>query len=88
MAGGAGHVGVAVRQREAGRAVIEFCSQPAVKGMACFAGLGELRRNVIWVGGLLEVGLVARNTGGREPLKLANGCALVAVFTLDRGVRA
>ena len=55
MAGSAGHIRVAIRQQEPGRAVIEFRSQPTVKRMARFASGWKLRADVIWIRGLLEI---------------------------------
>lgn len=90
MAIHAGNVGVPVSQRKIdwGRGVVHRGSQPTVKGVARFAGLRELRGNVIWVGGLLEVGLVARNAGGRESLILADGSPFVTILALHGSVRA
>ena len=59
VARGARNVGVAVCKEEARRAVIEFCSQPAIKGVAGLTGLGKLRRNMVGVGGFLKVLQVA-----------------------------
>ena len=59
VARSARNVGVAVCKEEARRAVIEFCSQPAIKGMAAITGLGKLRRNVVGIGGFLKIPEVA-----------------------------
>ncbi len=47
---GAGHVGVAIDQQEAGRRVIEFCVEPGVKTVASVAGGREFRACVIRIG--------------------------------------
>ena len=59
MAGGAGHVGVAVGQQETGSAVVEFGVQPGVERVAGFAGRRKIGRGVIRVGGFLEVAQMA-----------------------------
>ena len=59
VARSARNVGVAVCKEEARRAVIEFCSQPAIKGVAAVTGLGKLRRNVVRVSGFLKIPQVA-----------------------------
>ena len=85
------NVGVSVGQRKINRwgSVVQPGSpQPTVKCVAGLAGLRKLSRYVIGVRGFLEIRLVAGNTSRRESLKLADGGALVAVFTLGSGVRA
>ena len=87
MAGSARNVGVSVGQGKSGRAVVEFCSQPAIKGVAGVAGLRKLRRNVIRVGGFLKIRQVTRIAGRGQSQVLANRRALVAIIALHRGVR-
>jgi len=64
MAEGASHVGMALGQRESGRAVVELGIQPGVKRMASLAGGGELCGNVIGIDGFLKIRLVAGHAGG------------------------
>ncbi len=47
VAGGTGHIGMAIRQREPGGAVVELRAQPAVKRVAGVAGGRELCADVI-----------------------------------------
>ena len=63
MAEGASHVGMALGQRETGRAVVEFGVQPGVKRMACLAGGGELCGNVVGINCFLKIRLVAGHAG-------------------------
>jgi len=51
---------MAVRQQEPGRAVIELRAQPAIKGVARFAGSSKLRADVIRIRSLLKILQVAR----------------------------
>jgi len=60
VAGGTGHIGMAIRQQEPGRAVIELRAQPTIKGVARFAGTRKLRADVVWIGSLLKILQVAR----------------------------
>lgn len=86
----AGNIGVAVGQREIDRrgGVIDGRAQPTVKRVTSFAGLRELRGNVIRIRRFLEIRLVTRDAGGGQALELADCGALVAVFALNGGVRA
>jgi len=56
--------------------------------MAGVAGLRELRRDVVRVGGFLKIRQVTRIASRRQSQILANRRALVAVIALHRGVRA
>ena len=87
VAGGTGHIGMAIRQQEPGGAVIELRAQPAVKSVAGVAGSRELCTDVIRVRGLLKVLQMARSAGRRQALELAHGRALMAVLALHGGVR-
>ena len=55
VARGARNVGVTVCKQEAGRTMVEFCSEPAIKGVAAITGLGKLRGDVVGVGGFLKI---------------------------------
>ena len=63
VAGGAGHIRMAIRQQEPGRAVIELRAQPAIKGVARFAGSSKLRADVVWIRSPLKILQVARRAG-------------------------
>ena len=65
VAGGTGHVGMAIRQQEPGGAVVELRAQPAVKRVAGVAGGRELCTDVIRIRGLLKVLQVAGSAGRR-----------------------
>ena len=88
VAGGTGHIGMAIRQREPGGAVVELRAQPAVKRVAGVAGGRELCADVIRIRSLLVVPQVAGSAGRRQAQELAHCSALVAVLALHRGVRA
>jgi hypothetical protein len=79
---------VAVRQGKAGGAVIELGAEPGVEGMAGVAGLRELCGDVVRIGGLLKIGLMAGIALGREALELADRSALMTIVALHCGVRA
>ncbi len=88
VAGGTGHIGMAIRQQEPGGAVVELRAQPAVKSVAGVAGGRELCTDVIRIRGLLKVLQVAGSAGRRQALELAHCRSLVAVFALHGGVSA
>lgn len=60
-----GNVSVPIRQREIDRrgGMVYGGAKPTVKLVAGFAGLRELRRHVIGIGGFLEVRLVTGDAG-------------------------
>jgi hypothetical protein len=90
VASGAGDVGVAVGEREAGSTVIEGCAEPTVELMAAQAicgGEGRPSAGVIRIDRVLPVFQVARIALGGEPEELTYGRALVAGIALDGGVR-
>lgn len=64
VAGTAGHASVAVGEQETGRTVIEFCSRPAIEGVAGLASSWKVSRGVIGVDRFLIVGEMARSAGG------------------------
>ena len=51
------------RQRESGSRVVEGRARPRRGAMALLAGLGESSRDVVWIGGSLEVRQVAADAG-------------------------
>lgn len=87
VAGEARHVRMAIRQREPGGIVVKSRAQPAVRGVARFAGGSELRAHMVRIHRLLILLQVTRSASGREALILADGRALVAILALHRGVR-
>jgi len=84
----AGRVGVRVGEREANAGMVEFCVEPGVRPMASFAGRGETRGHMVWVGCGLKVLRVARVALGGETLKLSRGGAGVARFAVNGRVCA
>lgn len=89
MAGGAGNVRVPIRQQESGRAVIEPGVQPIVKGrVAGFAGRGEFGGDVIRIGSLLEIRLMAGIAGRGKAQVISDRRIFVAFLALNDGVRA
>ena len=56
------HRGVTIRQRKPGTVVVELRARPGIEGMTSFASRGEVRRDVIGVGGFLKVLKVTRGT--------------------------
>ena len=88
VAGGTGHIGMAIRQQEPGGTVIELGAQPVVKRVAGVAGGRELCADVIRIRGLLKVLQVAGSAGRRQALELAHCRAPMAVLALHRGVSA
>ena len=88
VAGGTGHIGMAIRQQEPGGAVIELRAQPVVKRVAGVAGGRELCTDVIRIRGLLKILQVAGSAGRRQALEFAHCRALMAVLALHRGMRA
>ena len=88
VAGGAGHVGVAIRKRKTGGAVVELRIEPGVERVAGFASRGEVRGRVIGIRGLLKIAQVAGHAGRGQSLELADGCALVTLFTRHSGMSA
>lgn len=88
MAEGASHVGMALGQRETGRAVVEFGVQPGVKRMACLAVGGELCGNVVGIRGFLKICQVAGRAGRRKPKVIPDGRILMALIALQDGMRA
>lgn len=91
VAGGAGHVGVSVRQQKSGRAVIECGAQPAVEFVAALAVAGGERRPsacVHWICGVLPILQVAGIAGRAQPEEYPRCGLLVALIALHRGVSA
>ena len=52
------------RERKAGAVMVELRVHPVAGAVALFAGLGEIRGDVVGIGGSLEILQVARYTGG------------------------
>lgn len=73
VATGAGNFGVRTRQRKRSVVVIERGRHPRAGVVADLAIRGEPGADVVRVGGLLEVGLVARDAGRAESGKHAAG---------------
>ena len=88
VAGSAGHVGVACREREPRRAVVEFRSQPTIRRVAGLAGGREVRARVIGIRSGLKVLEMAGDTLRGKTLILAHGGALVAFLARYSGMRA
>ena len=63
-------VGVAVGERESDRVVIEVGGLPRRRVVAKLASCGEIRRKVVWVGGLLIIRHMAPVAGGRSAFEL------------------
>jgi len=77
------------RQGETGvLQVVKVHSEPVIQVVALLAGGGEAGGNVARAGRALEVAAVARVALRRQPLKLADGRALVAGVTLQGSVCA
>ena len=89
MAVRTGNIGVAVGEGkiDGWRRVVHGGPQPAVKIVAGIAGPWKLRGYVIWIGGLLKLGQMTRDTIRGKTLKLADSSALVAILALYRRVR-
>jgi len=69
---------MATGKKESGGGVIELGVQPVIRTVAGFAQCGELRGDVIGIGGLSKVGLVARVARSRHGLETAVGAILMA----------
>jgi len=85
------YIGMAIGERKTNRrrGVVEaLSSQPTVKTVATVASLRELCGDVIGIGGVLKVLLVAGNASGGKSLELSDSGALVAIFALDGSVGA
>lgn len=82
------NIGVPFSEQKSCRAVIKLRVQPTVEGMACIAGGGKYRGvRCVWrVIRFLIIGQVARHALRRQPLKLSNRRALVAIVALHRGM--
>lgn len=78
VAGGAGHIGMAVGEQEPRRTVIKSGVQPSVKRVARVTRGRKICGRVIGVRGFLKIGQVARRAGRRESHKLADRSILVA----------
>jgi hypothetical protein len=82
-------VPVGQRKIDRRRGVIDPCgSQPTVKTVASLAGLRKLCGDVIGIGRLLKIRLVAGNASGGKSLVLPDRRTLVAVIALHGGVSA
>src|SRR5215471_10635110 len=77
---------MAASQKESSAGVIKLGVQPVIHAVAGFAQGGELRGDVIGIGGLGKVGLVARVARSRHGLELAIGAILVAGIAVHGGV--
>jgi len=90
VAGSAGHVGVAIGQREVRELqMIEAGVEPRVqRRVARFAIGREFCRDVIRIGGFPEIPQMARRTSRRESGKLPHRRILVALGALHRGMGA
>ena len=84
----AGRIRVSSSQKEPGHAVIKLGIQPVVCGVTALARGRELGRNVVRVGSVLKVRLVAGEARRGHRLKFAVGAALVASIAVDRCVGA
>jgi len=82
----AGRIRVSSSQKEPGHAVIKLGVQPVVCRVTALARGGELGRNVVRVGSVLKVRLVAGDACRGHGLELAVGAALVAGIAVDRCV--
>ena len=87
VARGAGYIRVAIGQREIDRwgsvvevRSVERSSQPTIRIVAILASRREVAGDVVGTGCLLKILQVTRDTSGRQPQKLANGRALVALL--------
>jgi len=88
MAGLAGESGVHPRERKAGNfQMVKGGSEPTVDRVARLAGGGKPGTHVIQ-NRCLEILLVAGNAGRGQAGVLTRGCALVAGFAVDQGMRA
>jgi hypothetical protein len=88
VAGGAFERGVHAGKRIPGEfEVIEARSEPIIHGVATFTRSRESRGDVV-NHRCLVILLMARIAGRRESHKLSCGCAFVARFALQHGVRA
>ena len=86
-----GHVGMAGRQGESGRSVIEGGSQPAIKFVAALAVAGGKRRSrarMRRVRGLLPIFQVAGIATRRESEEYSRSRLLVAFLAVNRGMGA
>ena len=79
----AGRIRVPSSQKEPGHAVVKFGVEPVVRRMTALARSGELGRNVVRVGSVLKVRLVAGDARRGHDLELAVGAALVAGIASD-----
>ena len=77
---------MAASQKKSCGGVIKFGVQPVIHAVAGFARCGELGIDVIRIGGLSKVGLVAREARSRHGLELAIGAILVAGTAVHGGV--
>jgi hypothetical protein len=69
---------VGAGQRESCLGVVKLRARPVVHGVARLAVGGESQRRVVGVGGVGEIGLVARNASGGKSDELSAGRAFVA----------
>jgi hypothetical protein len=79
----AGRIRVPSSEKESGHAVVKLGIQPVVGQVAGLAGRGEFCGNVVRVGSLLKVRLMAGEASRGHYLKLAVGAALVAGIAVD-----
>ncbi len=91
VATGACHREVRAGERKLGRVVVEAGAGPCGGGVTGRAGGDESRRGVRRVGGLVEIGLMAGDAGGRLPLEdtvaVAAGAGDGLVRTGERKLR-
>src|SRR5437899_2296999 len=78
-----GRIRVPSSQKEPGHAVVKFGVEPVVRRMTALARSGELGRNVVRVGSVLKVRLVAGDARRGHDLEPAVGAALVAGIAVD-----
>lgn len=89
VAGRARNVRVPIREQESRGVVIEFRIQPVVQGrVAGFAGRGEFCGDVVGIGRLLEIRLMAGIAGRRKAQVISNRRVFVTFLAFHYRVRA
>ena len=82
----AGRNGMSSGEKESGRAVVKLGIEPVVRGVAALASGRELCGNVVRVGSVLKVSLVAGVACRRQRLELAVGAPFVTGVAVNRRV--